>query len=193
MTGSSRSCLDRAVHIWIEPFMSGSSLSCLDRVVHVWIESVMSGSSRSCLDRVLIEPYMSGSSLSCLDRVVHVWIESFMSWVVHVWIESRSSRSCLDRVWIEPFMSGSSRLYDDYGSNTFLPNGLCHPYELDKCISNFRSVWCTFFISIIFRIKILISKQCRPEQMPHSEASELGLHHLPMSQKRDARLIWVKV
>ena len=28
--------------------------------------------------------------------------------------------------------------------------------------------------------------------MPHSAASDLGLHCWPMSHKKDARLIWVK-
>ena len=28
--------------------------------------------------------------------------------------------------------------------------------------------------------------------MPHFVASDLGLHYLPMSQKKDARYIWVK-
>ena len=28
--------------------------------------------------------------------------------------------------------------------------------------------------------------------MPHSAASDLGLHCLPMSHKKDARFIWVK-
>ena len=28
--------------------------------------------------------------------------------------------------------------------------------------------------------------------MPHSAASDLGLHCLPMSHKKEARLIWVK-
>ena len=32
-----------------------------------------------------------------------------------------------------------------------------------------------------------------PDQMPRSVASDLGLHGLPISQKCDARLIWVKV
>ena len=31
-----------------------------------------------------------------------------------------------------------------------------------------------------------------PDQTPRSEASDLGLHCLPMSQKWDARLIWVE-
>ena len=29
--------------------------------------------------------------------------------------------------------------------------------------------------------------------MPHSAASDLGLHCLPMSHKKDARLIWVSL
>ena len=31
-----------------------------------------------------------------------------------------------------------------------------------------------------------------PHQTPHSVASDLGLHCLPMSHKKDARHIWVK-
>ena len=31
-----------------------------------------------------------------------------------------------------------------------------------------------------------------PERTPRSVASDLGLHCLPMSHRKDARLIWVK-
>ena len=31
-----------------------------------------------------------------------------------------------------------------------------------------------------------------PDQTPHSVASDLALHYLPMSHKKDARHIWVK-
>ena len=31
-----------------------------------------------------------------------------------------------------------------------------------------------------------------PDQTPHSMVSDLGLHYLPMSHKKDARHIWVK-
>ena len=31
-----------------------------------------------------------------------------------------------------------------------------------------------------------------PHQTPHSVASDLGLHYLPMSHKKDPRHIWVK-
>ena len=30
------------------------------------------------------------------------------------------------------------------------------------------------------------------DQTPHSIASDMGLHYLPMSHKKDARHIWVK-
>ena len=32
-----------------------------------------------------------------------------------------------------------------------------------------------------------------PDQTSHSVASDLGLHYLPMSHKKDARHIWVKM
>ena len=30
---------------------------------------------------------------------------------------------------------------------------------------------------------------CKPDQTPHPAASDLGLHSLPMSHKKDARLM----
>ena len=32
-----------------------------------------------------------------------------------------------------------------------------------------------------------------PGQTPQSEASDLGLHYLPMSHKKDSRHLWVKM
>ena len=32
-----------------------------------------------------------------------------------------------------------------------------------------------------------------PDQIAHSAASDLGLHCLPLSHKKDAMLIWVKI
>ena len=46
-----------------------------------------------------------------------------------------------------------------------------------------------FFIFILFRR----ANSEDPNQTPHSEASDLGLHCLPMSQKWGARLIWVNI
>ena len=48
-----------------------------------------------------------------------------------------------------------------------------------------------FFIFILFQIFPLANSE-DPYQTLRSAASDLGLHCLPMSQKRDARLIWVK-
>ena len=75
--------------------------------------------------------------------------------------------------------------------NPHLPSGSVHPYQLDESISNFRGVWCIFVIFISFQIDIPVSNSEDPDQTPHSAVSELGLHCLPMSQKWEARLIWV--
>ena len=50
-----------------------------------------------------------------------------------------------------------------------------------------------FFHFYHILIEIPVSKQCRPDQTPRSAASDFGLHCLPMSQKWDARLIWVNI
>ena len=47
------------------------------------------------------------------------------------------------------------------------------------------------FIFILFQIDIPVSKSEDPDQTPHSAASDLGLHCLPMSNKWDASLMWV--
>ena len=50
-----------------------------------------------------------------------------------------------------------------------------------------------FSIFILFVIEIPVRKSSiDPDPTPRSAASDLGLHCLPMTQKRDARLIWVK-
>ena len=58
-------------------------------------------------------------------------------------------------------------------------------YQLDKSISNF---------SFLFKIqkKLQFAQIGEPDQMPHFAASDLVLHCLPMSHKKDARLILVK-
>ena len=56
-------------------------------------------------------------------------------------------------------------------------------------ISNFRGCLGCFFIFILFLIDILFANS---DQTPRSVASDLGLHCLPVFQKWDTRLIWVK-
>ena len=50
-----------------------------------------------------------------------------------------------------------------------------------------------FFIFIIFLLNILLANRIAPDGTPRSAASHLGLCCLPMSPKKDARLICVKV
>ena len=73
--------------------------------------------------------------------------------------------------------------------NRFMPNGISHRYQLEQSISVLRDVRWYF---IIF-IQILIENNARnsgdPDQTPRSVASDLGLHYLPMSHKKDARHI----
>ena len=73
-----------------------------------------------------------------------------------------------------------------------MPSGPVHSYQVDESISNFRGVTCTF--SFLFYSKSIfpLANSADPDQTPHSVVSDLGLHCLPMSQKWDARLIWVK-
>ena len=47
------------------------------------------------------------------------------------------------------------------------------------------------YISFKFQFNILYGKSGDTDQTPHSVASDLGLHCLPMSHNRGARLIWV--
>ena len=77
--------------------------------------------------------------------------------------------------------------------NTHLLSGLFHPYQMDESISSFKGVWCTFSFLFCFEWIFLLANSEDPEQTPRSAASDLGLHCLPMSQKWDARLIWVNL
>ena len=43
-----------------------------------------------------------------------------------------------------------------------------------------------------FSLKLMQANSEEPDQTPHSLASDLVLHYLPMSHKKDARHIWVK-
>ena len=77
--------------------------------------------------------------------------------------------------------------------NPNLSNGLSYPYQLDESIFHSRGVWCTFLFLSCFWWKFMWANSVDPDQMLRSAASDLGLHCLPMSQKWDARLIWVNM
>ena len=48
-----------------------------------------------------------------------------------------------------------------------------------------------FFIFIQALIESMQASSGDPDQTPHFVASDLGLHYLPISHKKDARHIWV--
>ena len=68
--------------------------------------------------------------------------------------------------------------------------------HLDESISILRVVEWIFLFNFNRTcceetVENLISKQRITDQMPHSTASDLDLHCLPLSHRKDARLIWV--
>ena len=69
--------------------------------------------------------------------------------------------------------------------NPHLLSGPIHPYQLDESTASFRGVWCTFSFYFYFEYIFLLANSEDPDQTPHSVASDLGLHCLPMSQKGD--------
>ena len=72
--------------------------------------------------------------------------------------------------------------------NPFMTNGISHRYQVNSPFL-FKGCWLVFFIFIQILIEYSANKQWRPDQMPRSLACDLGLHYLPMSHKKDARLI----
>ena len=63
---------------------------------------------------------------------------------------------------------------------------------------SFKCCWVVFFIFIEIQIEHLKANSRGPDQTPRSAASDsaasnLGLHCLPMSHKKDTRRIWVTI
>ena len=67
------------------------------------------------------------------------------------------------------------------------------PSSLDKSISIVGDVWLVFLSPYFMDIPVLNADSVNPDQMPHSVASDLGLHSLPMSHLSDTRLKWVNL
>ena len=75
----------------------------------------------------------------------------------------------------------------------FKPSGVFYLNSLDRSISYIRGVWLVFISTMFFKeISEFNANSVDPDQMPHSAASDQGLHCLPMSLLWDARLKWVK-
>ena len=73
-----------------------------------------------------------------------------------------------------------------------MTNGLSHPYHLDEFTFIFRGIRSNF--SFHFSMNFLLqANRIASDVTPCFAASHLGLFCLPMSHKKDARLIWVNV
>ena len=78
--------------------------------------------------------------------------------------------------------------------NPNLTNGLSHHYHLGESTFVFGGFRCNFnFFISQFSMKFLCENRIAPDGMLRSAASHLGLYCLPMSHKKDARLIRVKI
>ena len=73
--------------------------------------------------------------------------------------------------------------------NPYLTNGFSHHYQLSESTFIFRGVRSNFYFLSHFSMKFLCANRIAPVGTPRSVASHLGLYCLPMSHKRDARLI----
>ena len=54
-----------------------------------------------------------------------------------------------------------------------------------------KAFWVVFFILVKFKLNFLQANNVDPDQTPHKAASDLDLHCLPLSHKKDAMLLWV--
>ena len=73
--------------------------------------------------------------------------------------------------------------------NPLLTNGLSHPYHLDESTFNFRGIRSDFSFLFHFSMTIMSANKIAPDGTPRFAASHPGLFCLPMSHKKDARLI----
>ena len=62
--------------------------------------------------------------------------------------------------------------------NPFMPNGASHPYQLDQCLSILRVAFFHFYLNL----NRTVCKQT---------VDTLIKRRLPLSHKKEARLIWV--
>ena len=76
--------------------------------------------------------------------------------------------------------------------NPCMPSRLFYLRSLDEYISIKRDVRLVFLSPCFIYIPVLNANSVDPDQTPHSVASDLGPHCLPMSHFWDARLKWVK-
>ena len=71
-------------------------------------------------------------------------------------------------------------------------NGFSHSYQLDESTFFYGGTRSDFSFLFHFSMKIIAASRIGPDGTPQNAASHLRLFCLPMSHKKDARLIWVK-
>ena len=77
----------------------------------------------------------------------------------------------------------------DQSINPYMTNGFSHHCHLGEPTMSFRGVSGDFYVLSYFSMKFLCANRIAPDGTPRSAASHLGLFCLPMSHKRDARLM----
>ena len=70
-----------------------------------------------------------------------------------------------------------------------MTDGLAHHYHLGESTYMFKGFRWDFDFLFHFSVKFLLANRIAPDGTPRSAASHLGLYCLPMSHKKDARLI----
>ena len=75
--------------------------------------------------------------------------------------------------------------------NPLVTNGLSHLYHFDESTSIYRGIRSNFSFLFHFSMKFLYADRKVPDGMLRFAASHLWLFCLPISHKKNARLIWV--
>ena len=101
--------------------------------------------------------------------------------------------NCLECSEIKKFLTVKTyKIYIYYIMyiNPYVTNGLSHPYHLDESTFFFRGIRSNF----LFFISLLNEKHVSKQNSPRWDAafSQFVPFCLPMSHRKDARLIWVK-
>ena len=76
--------------------------------------------------------------------------------------------------------------------NPLVMNGLSHTYQMDKFTFIFRGTRSDFSFLFHFSMKFMSANRIAPDGALCFAVSYLGLFCLPMSHKKDARLICIK-
>ena len=74
--------------------------------------------------------------------------------------------------------------------NPLVTNGFSH---IIHSLSFLGALGVFFSFLFLFSMKIILANRIAPDETPRFAESHLGLFCLPMSHKKDARLIWVNI